>query len=71
MIYAVHVKTNKKEASLFVTETTITCDLTEKPKENKANIELLKILKRHFGREVRIVKGLKSKRKIVVVSDGA
>ena len=38
----------------------------KKPAEdNKANIELLKLLKRHFKADVRIVKGLTSRNKII------
>jgi uncharacterized protein (TIGR00251 family) len=40
----------------------------KKPAEdNKANIELLKMLKRYFRREVRIIKGLRSRDKVVKV----
>jgi uncharacterized protein (TIGR00251 family) len=43
----------------------------KKPAEdNKANIELIKLLKEYFKKDVRIVKGLKSRRKIVFVKDG-
>ena len=69
MIYTVNVKTKKKEASVTVEGNVISCNLTEKPEDNKANIELLKILKKHFGKNVRIMRGLKNKRKIVAVSD--
>jgi uncharacterized protein (TIGR00251 family) len=37
--------------------------------DNKANIELIKLLKEYFKKDVRIVKGLKSRRKIVFVKD--
>ena len=40
----------------------------KKPAEdNKANIELLKLLKRQFGVEAKIIKGLKSRNKIVEI----
>jgi len=39
--------------------------LREKAENNKANIELLKLLKKYFKREVKIVKGLKGRNKIV------
>jgi len=41
--------------------------LKQKTEDNKANIELLKFLKKKFKREVRLVKGLKSKNKIVEI----
>jgi len=39
--------------------------LRQKAEDNKANIELLKLLKKHFNCEVKLVKGLKSKNKLV------
>jgi uncharacterized protein (TIGR00251 family) len=40
----------------------------KKPAEdNKANIELLKLLKRYFGAEAKIIKGLTSKNKIIKI----
>lgn len=37
--------------------------------DNKANIELLKLLKRHFKVETKIIKGLTSRNKIVKLGD--
>lgn len=43
----------------------------KKPAEdNKANIELLKLLKKHFKTPVRIIKGLKSRNKIIELKNG-
>jgi len=39
--------------------------LKEKPIDNKANEKLVKILKKHFKKEVKIVSGLNSRKKIV------
>ena len=44
--------------------------LKSTPEGNKANIELLKVLSRHFGCEVKIKSGFTSKKKIVEVFDG-
>ncbi|MBQ03856.1 hypothetical protein CL673_03985 [Candidatus Bathyarchaeota archaeon] len=38
-------------------------------KKGKANIAVLKLLKKHFGRQARIVSGLTSTTKIVEVED--
>jgi len=52
-------KLNEKEYKVYL----------KKPAEdNKANIELLKMLKRYFKVEARIIKGLTSKNKIVEIS---
>ena len=39
--------------------------LKEFPEKGKANHELMKLLRRYFKKEVNIVKGLKSKNKII------
>ncbi len=42
----------------------------KKPAEdNKANIELLKLLRRHFGVKAKILKGLRSINKIIRIGD--
>ena len=35
------------------------------PEDNKANIEIVKLFKREYGKEVEIVSGLKSKQKVL------
>ena len=42
--------------------------LKKPPKNNEANLELIKILKRYFKKQVRIIRGLKSKEKIVEIN---
>jgi uncharacterized protein (TIGR00251 family) len=42
----------------------------KKPAEDgKANTELLKLLKRHFGVEAKIIKGITNRNKIVKIGD--
>jgi uncharacterized protein (TIGR00251 family) len=42
----------------------------KKPAESgKANIELVKVLKRHFKVEIKIIKGLTSKNKIIKIGE--
>jgi uncharacterized protein (TIGR00251 family) len=43
--------------------------ITEKAVEGKANEYLIKFLRKHFGKEVSLVSGFNSKRKIVEVGD--
>jgi len=43
--------------------------LKEKAENNKANIELLKLMKKYFNREVKIKSGLKSRNKILEVKE--
>ncbi len=36
-------------------------------KDNRANIAVIKLLSRHFGKDVRLVRGLTSKRKVAEI----
>jgi uncharacterized protein (TIGR00251 family) len=40
-------------------------EIKEKAENNKANIEILKFLKKTIGKEVKIIKGLTSKEKVI------
>ncbi len=39
--------------------------LKSSPENNKANIELIKVLRRYFGREVKIKSGFTSRKKVL------
>jgi uncharacterized protein (TIGR00251 family) len=39
--------------------------LKEKPIEGKANLELIKILKKHFKKDIKIISGFSSRKKII------
>lgn len=41
--------------------------IKEKPIENKANIYLEKFLKKEFGKQVKIIKGFTSRKKIIEI----
>ena len=43
--------------------------LKEKPIDNKANIELIKLLKKYFGKSVKIKNGFTSRNKIIEIED--
>ena len=43
--------------------------IKEKPIDGKANLALEKFLKKYFGKKVEVVKGLKSKNKIIEVGN--
>ena len=43
--------------------------LKEKAVDNKANIALMKLLKRHFGKPIKIKTGLTSRNKIIEVEN--
>lgn len=70
MIIKVKVKPNSNAQEIIKTgENEYKISLKEKAEDNKANIKLLKLLKRYFGKEAKIVKGLKSKNKIVEIKE--
>ncbi len=49
-------------------ETIIICTENQ-PENNKANTEIVKELSRIFGKNVRILRGLKSKQKTILIED--
>ena len=68
MIIDVKVKPNSEKQEIKkISDKKYVVSLKKRDKDNKANIELLKLLKKYFKKEVKIVKGLKSKNKIVEV----
>ena len=70
MRYEVEVKFHKD--FLRIEGNRIIVGLTSKPEKGKANLELIKKLAKHFKvspSQIRIVVGLKSRRKIVEIID--
>ncbi|MDD5192822.1 MAG: DUF167 domain-containing protein [Candidatus Nanoarchaeia archaeon] len=71
MILKIKVKPNSRKQEIEKIEgENYKISLKSKPKDNKANIELLKLLKKHFNVEsknIKIIKGLKSRNKIIEV----
>ena len=60
----IKVKTNKKKTEV-VSYNPFILDVKEKAENNKANLEVIKFLSKYFGKRVRIVKGFKSKIKVI------
>lgn len=70
MIIEVKVVTNaKKEEIIKIENNKYKVSLKEKAENNKPNIELLKLLKKYFGKNVKIIRGLKSRNKIIEIND--
>jgi len=63
----VKVKTNCSKNKLILKEDNYFVELNAKPKNNEANIELIKFLSKEFKKRLRIVRGLKSKIKLIDV----
>jgi len=70
MIVRVKVKPNSEKQEIRELNGVYLVCLKEKAKDNKANIGLLKLLKRKFGGEVKIIKGLRSNKKVVEIKNG-
>lgn len=64
----VHANSSKNEIKK-INEENYEIWLKEKPVNNKANKELIKILAKYFGKLVRIKSGFNSRKKIIEVGD--
>ena len=64
----VHASCSKEKVEK-INENSLEVWTKERPVRGKANKSLLRILKKYFGRDVRIVAGAYSKRKIIEVSE--
>ena len=67
MIIKVLVKPGKRKESVEVINGVYVVELTKKPVQGKANKDLMKVLKDYFKKDVRIVSGLTSRKKLVEV----
>ena len=68
MILKIKVKPNSEKQEIEkIDEENYKISLKSKPENNKANIELIKLLKKHFGKDIKIIKGLRNRNKIVEV----
>lgn len=70
MILEVKVKTNSKSQEVLTKgQNKYLVYLKNSPEDNKANLELIKLLKKKFNREIKILRGKTSKNKIIKVED--
>jgi uncharacterized protein (TIGR00251 family) len=68
MIINVRVKTNsEKQLIEKISGFEYKISLKSIPEDNKANIELMKLLKKHLNKDIKIIKGFKSRNKIIEV----
>ena len=63
----VKVKTNCGKNKIILKNDKYFVELNAKPKNNEANIKLIKFLSKEFKKRLRIVRGLKSKIKLIDV----
>jgi len=70
MIIEVKVKPNSKKQEIEkISNNKYVVSLKKPAEDNKANIELIKLMKKHTGKNIKIIKGLKSKNKIIEVKN--
>jgi len=60
---------SRKQEIIKISDEEYKVYLKSRAEDNKANIELLKMLKKYFGRQARIIKGARSRNKIVEIID--
>ncbi|MBU3906971.1 MAG: DUF167 domain-containing protein [Nanoarchaeota archaeon] len=65
----VKVKPSSGKQEIIKEEEGYIIKLKSVPKDGKANIELIKLLKKHFGKEVIITSGFTSRKKIIEIVD--
>jgi len=61
----IKVKTNQPKSEVIEKEGYYEVFIKEKPEKGKANLEILKLFKRKFKKNVKIVSGFKNKEKII------
>lgn len=70
MRITIQVKTgSKKDRVTLIEENKYRVEVKVRPKKGKANVAVVNLLKRHFGREVQILSGFTSNTKILEVID--
>lgn len=68
-IKKIKVKTKCREFRVTDEGDHLSVEVTSQAKDNKANEEIIKELKKHFGKDVYILKGFKSKEKVIEIAD--
>jgi len=69
VLIEVRAKPNSRSFGLFRRDGRLILEVTSPPQEGKANLEIVRGLKRLLGRDVEIVRGLKGKDKLILVKD--
>lgn len=63
----VKVKPGCKKVNINEEDDTLIVSLTSRPLHNKANEELVQVLKKYLNTDVKIVKGFRTKNKIIEI----
>ena len=69
MIINIKVRPSKRETKIISKDgDNYIIDLKARPEKGKANLELIKFLRRHFGKDVEIISGYNNRKKIVKIN---
>ena len=64
-VIKIKVKVNQSKNNIEKKDDYYLIKIKEKAENNKANIEIIKFLRKYFNKDVKIIKGLKSKEKLI------
>lgn len=67
VVIEVRVRPNSKRFALIEKDGKLVLEVTSPPQEGKANLEIVKGLKRLFGKDVEILRGLRGREKLVLI----
>ena len=69
MIIKIKAKPNSERQEIVKSGESYTAYLKSSPEDGKANTELLKLLKKHFGKHAKIKSGFTSRNKIIEIAE--
>ena len=70
MIIFVSVKAGSREEKIISIDSShYIVQLTARAESGKANLALLKLLRRHFKKHIKIIKGKQSRKKVIEIID--
>jgi uncharacterized protein YggU (UPF0235/DUF167 family) len=64
----IKVKTNSRKSNLYAKEGKFYANLKSSPENNKANLELIKLVNKYFETKSRIVFGHTNKKKVLEIT---
>ena len=69
IILEIKAKPNSPATKLYKKEDRFILEIESEPENNKANLEIIKFFRKLSGHDVKILKGLKSKNKTILIEN--
>lgn len=69
VLLEVRVKANSGSNGIFERDGVLFLEIISRPENNEANIEIMTYLGKLFGRRARIIRGLKSRNKVIFIEN--